>query len=99
MSTDNIGKDKYEGRSCRLIEDLKIHPEAEIFPLMDGKSIDELAEDIKVNGMKEPVVIDKNWLVVDGRNRLLACQRINVTTVECRMVYLDGDALRRQIIS
>ncbi len=49
------------------------HPASEIFPLMAEAELEGLAKDIKRNGLREPVVILDN-LILDGRNRLKACQ-------------------------
>jgi hypothetical protein len=51
---------------------LRIHPAAELFPLMTEAELRELAEDIKTNGLIDPIVTwakDDN-LLLDGRNRL-----------------------------
>jgi ParB-like chromosome segregation protein Spo0J len=56
---------------------MKFHPYAEIFPLIEGASLDELAADIKANGQQEKI-----WLldgkILDGRNRFLACKKAGV---------------------
>ena len=54
---------------------LKVHPAAELFPLMSQDELRELANDIKKNGLKELValVFDQEteaYQVLDGRNRL-----------------------------
>jgi hypothetical protein len=52
---------------------LKIHPAAELFPLMTEAELRELAEDIKTNGLRAPIVGwagDGDQLLLDGRNRL-----------------------------
>jgi hypothetical protein len=53
---------------------IKVHPAAEKFPLLEPKELDTLAEDIKANGLKAPIITwfdkdDVEWLI-DGRNRL-----------------------------
>ena len=48
---------------------LKIHPAAELFPLMSEPELRELGEDIRANGLLSPIIIDDEKLV-DGRNRL-----------------------------
>src|SRR5690606_33589017 len=50
-----------------------VHPAATIFPMMDDERLRELAEDIKQNGQREPIVYWKDQLL-DGRNRLKACE-------------------------
>jgi hypothetical protein len=53
---------------------MKVHPAAEMFPLMSPEELKELGEDIKANELTDPVTtwVDKDgteWLL-DGRNRL-----------------------------
>jgi ParB-like chromosome segregation protein Spo0J len=51
----------------------EFHPVANIFPLMNDDELDTLAEDIEENGLREPIWVDRQGRVIDGRNRLLAC--------------------------
>lgn len=56
---------------------LKPHPAAELFPVLPGAEIDELAEDIKARGqLHKGVVLD--GLILDGRHREEACHRAGV---------------------
>jgi ParB-like chromosome segregation protein Spo0J len=57
---------------------MKIHPAAEIFPMMSEEELERLAFDIKVKGQQFPIVQDKDGILLDGRNRLEACHRANV---------------------
>lgn len=57
--------------------DYKIHPLADAFPLMEGKDFDELVESIGGTGLIEPIVMD-GGVVIDGRNRLRACEKAGV---------------------
>ena len=41
---------------------------------MEGAEFDALVVDIKAHGLREPVVMYEDK-VLDGRNRVLACQR------------------------
>jgi hypothetical protein len=56
---------------------IRIHPAAEIFPMMSEAALNELAEDIKANGLQHPIVRHEGQ-VIDGRNRLTGCQRAGV---------------------
>ena len=51
---------------------LKVHPAAEIFPMLNAEELDALALDIKANGLQQPIVMWEG-LLLDGRNRLAAC--------------------------
>lgn len=50
------------------------HPAAELFPMMPPDELAALAADIEANGLRLPIVMHKG-LVLDGRNRLLACEK------------------------
>ena len=54
-----------------------VHPAATLFPLMNAEALQGLADDIKAHGQREPVIIF-NGEVLDGRNRLLACEMAGV---------------------
>jgi hypothetical protein len=61
------------------------HPAADLFPLLDGNELQELAEDIRANGLIEPIWLWNEpdvclWLL-DGRNRLRACEIAGVHPV------------------
>jgi hypothetical protein len=57
---------------------LKIHPAAEMFPLMSESELRELGEDIKMNGLNSPIVICKGNRLLDGRNRLDAMELVGL---------------------
>jgi hypothetical protein len=51
-----------------------VHPVADLFPMMTDEELAILAADIKANGLIHPIVVDKNGLLIDGRNRSIACE-------------------------
>jgi len=55
---------------------MKTHWVAEIFPL-NPADVDRLAEDIKANGQRQPILTWKGE-IIDGRTRFLACQKADV---------------------
>ena len=62
----------------RDVPDHQIHPAAELFPLMADEELRTLADDIKTNGLRYPILLDREQRVVDGRNRLAACKLVGV---------------------
>lgn len=68
----------------------EIHPVAALFPYIKGVAFHEFVEDIRVNGQREPVVLDASGRLIDGRNRARACQVLGIDVKETR--YLGGDA-------
>lgn len=52
-----------------------VHPAADAFPMMSDAELKELADDIAVNGLRNPLVLNHDGTVlIDGRNRLRACE-------------------------
>jgi hypothetical protein len=72
-----------------------VHPIAELFPMMTDEELTDLAADIKANGLIHPIVVDKNGVLLDGRNRDKACQ---IAGVEPTTVVFEGDDPRAYII-
>lgn len=58
--------------------DGQIHPAAELFPLIEGEAFDELVADIKANGLREAAWLNRDGVLLDGRNRIRACQRAGI---------------------
>ena len=62
-----------------------VHSAATLFPLMDAEALQALADDIREHGQREPVIL-YHGAVLDGRNRLRACE---LAGVEPRFVTRD----------
>jgi N6-adenosine-specific RNA methylase IME4/ParB-like chromosome segregation protein Spo0J len=58
----------------------KTHPYADIFPLMSPDEFVALKQDIKQNGLLEPICLYEGK-ILDGRNRFKACQDVGVDPV------------------
>lgn len=56
----------------------EVHPVAALFPMMSDEELDDLAADIKDNGLVHPIVLDGDGVLIDGRNRQAACDRVGV---------------------
>lgn len=56
----------------------EVHPVAALFPMMTDEELDDLAADVRANGLLHPIVLDHDGVLIDGRNRLEACRRAGV---------------------
>lgn len=68
-------------------EIVKVHPVAALYPMMPEEELNELAEDIKINGQLNPCVRDIDGTLLDGRNREEACKRKGIKP---KYVTLNG---------
>jgi len=73
-----------------------VHPVADLFPMMTNEELDDLAADIKTNGLVHPIVVDKDGFLIDGRNRARACE---IAGIEPTTVLFEGDDPRAYIIA
>lgn len=64
-----------------------VHPVANIFPMMTQEEFESLKDDIQLHGQREPVVFWHDQLI-DGRNRMMACQALGIEAEWCE---LDSD--------
>lgn len=78
------------------------HPAAELFPLMTDEELQELAADIRANGLLEPVLL-LDGAVLDGRNRMAACALAGVSpyftqakNIESPTTYVVSKNLHRR---
>src|SRR5262245_40305243 len=56
---------------------LQFHPIANSLPLTEGEEFEQLVADIRVQGLLEPIVLHED-MILDGRNRYLACAKAGV---------------------
>lgn len=75
---------------------MDVHPLADIFPMMGDDELAELADDIKENGLLHPIVVDADGVLIDGRNRLRACE---IAGVEPTFTQLNGHDASAFIVS
>ncbi len=59
---------------------MKIHSLSSIFPKLDDVAFQALKQDIYANGLRNPIII-KNKEVLDGQNRLRACEELGIDPV------------------
>ncbi len=57
--------------------DFAPHPIANLFPMIGKAEMEELAGDIRENGLLEPIVLHEA-MILDGRNRYAACEKAGI---------------------
>jgi len=73
-----------------------VHPVAALFPMLPDDELQELADDIAANGLREPIVLDGAGTLIDGRNRLAGCALAGVSP---DFATLNGEDAIRYILS
>jgi site-specific DNA-methyltransferase (adenine-specific) len=62
------------------LKDVKWHPIARIFPMLGEDELEALADDIATYGQREPIIMFEG-MVLDGRNRWVACKLKGLTPI------------------
>ena len=65
----------------------RFHPACTIFPQLPDDDLQDLADDIAANGLRNPIVLLQGK-ILDGRNRYLACE---MAGVEPGFTEFEGD--------
>lgn len=72
-----------------------VHPYADKFPMLPPAEHEELRESIRANGLRNPVVTDREGQLIDGRNRNKACEEIGI---EPDVIIYDGDDIAEYVL-
>ena len=97
----------YEGMEFKeWIGEYPVHPVASLFPMIDDESLNALAEDIKKNGQRDPIIVaylDEAMIdepvVIDGRNRHAACKLAGIEPEFKFVMSLNDRELSPQVIA
>lgn len=57
--------------------EITAHEAADLFPMLGEEELGKLAADIEINGLRNPIVLYRGE-ILDGRNRLKACELVDV---------------------
>ncbi len=79
-------------------DDIVFHPAADIFPPMTDAQYHDLLEDIGEHGQREPIWVDGEGRVIDGRHRMRACRELG-RSVEAREYHGDAKAITQFVLS
>jgi len=74
---------------------LDLHPLCTLFPRLSGAEFDALRDDIKANGLRQPIVLHEG-MILDGGNRYRACIEAGV---DAEFVAFEGGNLVSFVLS
>jgi ParB-like chromosome segregation protein Spo0J len=89
-----------------LFAEQRVHSLAAIFPMLAEDELLDLAEDIKTNGLLHPIIRTVDGVIIDGRNRLAACEMAGVaprfddcveSDDQARAIILSANITRRHL--
>ena len=100
-------------KSSKWRQHFKVHPAADVFPMMPDDELMKLGDDIKANGLKTPIEVRRHGRlddkgvysydleVIEGRSRLEAMQRagIELGKSDITEIELEDDAVVAYVIS
>lgn len=66
----------------------EVHPLASDYPMLGADELADLAQSIKDQGQLDPITLTPDGVLLDGRNRLAACE---MAEVEPKFDVYDGD--------
>ena len=72
-----------------------VHPYADKFPMLPQAELEELAQSIRDSGLRQPIVVTVDGLILDGRNRFQACR---MAGVEPESVVYEGADLAEYVL-
>jgi hypothetical protein len=88
----------------KQMEVTAIHPAADLFPMMTADELQELASSIVENGQLQPIVLDQDGVLLDGRNRLAACKLVKFAPIfttlpadQDPLAFIDAMDTRRNV--
>jgi len=68
----------------------EIHPLADGLPMLGADEMEDLKDSIRRNGLIDPITLDPDGVLLDGRNRLAACTDLGIVP---RFEIYDGDPI------
>lgn len=63
-----------------------IHQSADIFPMLEGRELQELSDSIKKHGLRDKLKFTREGVLVDGRNRLAA---MTLAKIQLKPEHID----------
>lgn len=71
-----------------MVQIKSVSKHANFYPMLSEEALAELAADIKENGQQSPITVTADGVLLDGRNRLKACE---IAGIEPRITVYEGE--------
>jgi ParB/Sulfiredoxin domain len=78
------------------IDGMKVHPVTAMFPWLPTVQMESMVKSIQKHGLLDPIVLNKDGVLLDGKIRLRACK---LAGVEPRFTTYEGDDPEAFILS
>lgn len=76
-----------------------IHPYADLFPLLEGADLESLVRSIKKSGQRNPIIRNAgDGRIVDGRNRLNACEAAGIVPAFIDVKFESDDEVLSYVV-
>lgn len=80
----------------RALIDIAVRPEADGFPMLSGDAFVDLADGIQAYGQLDPIELDTDGALGEGRNRYAACRWLGIEPI-CITLPADTDWFARVV--
>lgn len=77
----------------------KVHPVANIVPMMSAAEYQRLVASIRKVGQLDPIMINDGGLIIDGRNRYRACMALKVKPIFKSLRLREGVSLLEYVLA
>lgn len=76
-----------------MTREITIHPACACFPELPAKAFADLCASIKAIGLQQPILVNAEHAIMDGKNRHRACRQVGVEP-RYQTVTVTGDPVR-----
>ena len=99
MNKSTIAQNNSTSSEAEISVPYTLHNESWLPEVLRGDALVALANDIRKNGLRHPILVDENNVIWDGRSRYLACQMAGVEPKFTDILSKDGvDAVRSGLV-
>lgn len=80
------------------IESLRLHPAANRVPMANDADLSALRDSLREHGQQDPLDVNADDEILDGRTRWMLLRELHAATVEVRTVHIPADQQTNYIV-